>query len=809
MKKILCLSLLLISTLYLYANDPTGPTPKGRCKITGKIFDRTLNQPIEYTNIALYKAQDSSLVTGTVSNVDGEFLLEDIPYGKYYLEANFIGYQKRSIADIELSSKQKEVKFDQIKLSPATENIDDVEVVADRNYVDFKIDKKVVNVSQHTYAAGSSAAQVLENVPSVQVDIEGNVSLRGTTSYTVLVDGRPTILSGPEMLKQLPANSIENIEIITNPSAKYDPDGNAGIINVITKKDKLEGVNGMLNLSAGTKGKYGANANLNFKRKKANIFFAANYNVNDFHSKTENYRESYLSNATAFLTETTDRVQGTNPWKFTSGADLYLSQKSTLTLSASLGGFGHRRDFDTRYHDWDTLSGYHRWADSENLFDLEGVYVSSSANFRQEFDSKEHYLDASVTAWTWESEAHQDTRETDVTEQGVPLGEPMILHSLDEETRDNIQMKLDYSRPIGKGKLEAGLQAHLNPGTNDYLYKVYDKELGTWQIDSAFSNAMDFRRDLYSAYSTYSNQAWGIQYQFGLRAEYTDRFLEQKTMNKDWPVDIFNLYPTVHFSKELSKGQQIQLSYSRRIDRPRHWDLNPYPSYNDSYNAFTGNPLLKPADTDALEFNYIKRIKIGMLSGTAFYRQTRNSKMMAIDNTEGHLMNITWENLGKIDAGGIELMANLNLKKWWTLTVSGNAYYLDMEGDVFEDDFSQASMGFDTRINSIFKLGPKTRLQATAVYQSPHVEGQGEKEGDFITSFGFRHDFLQRRASISINIRDPFNTHYYKTSTRTDTFYSKFNMDGESPTVRISLSYRLNDYQRRREQNDIQIGGGM
>ncbi|MCF8371035.1 MAG: TonB-dependent receptor family protein [Bacteroidales bacterium] len=809
MKKILLISFLLAVCSSLFAIEPTETAPKGKGKITGTVFDKLLNKPIEYTNLVLYSAIDSSLVTGTISDENGNFQIEKVPYGKYYLVANFIGYQKKMIGNIELSSETKDFQIEKLDLEPAIEKIEDVEVVADRNYVDFKIDKKVVNVSQHTDAAGSTAAQVLENVPSVQVDIEGNVSLRGSMNYTVLIDGRPTILSGPEMLKQTPANSIENIEIITNPSAKYDPDGTAGIINIIMKKEKLEGINGLVSVSAGTKGKYGGDFNVNFKREKANIFVGGSYNLNNFYSVTTNNRESYLSDTVSFLTENTDRMQANIPWNFTTGADFYLSPKSTLTLQGTIGGYGQDRDFDTRYHEYDTITGYERRAHSENIFKIDGVYYSGTISFRHYFAKEGHLLDASLTAWNWNGESSQNTREVDIDNEGAEIALPKELRTLDEVYRENLQVKLDYTLPLGTGKVEAGLQAFLNPGTNDYTFENYDSELSEWVYDSSYSNSMDFKRNLYSVYSTYSNQFLGFQYQLGLRAEYTDRLLEQLTLDQKWPLEILNFYPTVHLSRQLAKEQQIQLSYSRRIDRPQPWDLNPFPSYNDSYNAFAGNPLLKPADTDALEFNYIKRIKMGMLSATAFYRQSRNTKLMSIDNKEGHNLIITWENLGRIDATGMEFMTNLNLKKWWTITLSGNLFYIDMQGELIEEDFSQASMSFDTRLTSIFRLGKNTRLQATAVYSSPHVEGQGKKEADFITAFGFRHDFLDRRASISLNVRDPFNTHYYKTSTRNDRFYSYFSMDGESPTIRISLSYRLNDYQRRREEADIQIGGGM
>jgi outer membrane receptor protein involved in Fe transport len=809
MKTIILTILVLVGSSNLYSIEETVPQPKGKGEIKGRIVDQNLKRPIEYTNVVLYKSGDSSMVTGTITNENGEFVISNLDYGKYYLTANFIGYRKVFVNDIELSGKKKAWSIETLALQPASQNLEDVEVIVDKNYIDYKIDKKVVNVSQHVNAAGGTAAEVLENVPGVQVDIEGNVTIRGSSNYMVLIDGRPSVIAGPDLLKQLPANTVENIEIITNPSAKYDPDGTAGIVNVIMKKEKLEGMNGMVNLIAGTNGKYGSDFNLNIKRRKINLFVGGNYNMNSFLSETTNHRESYLSDTVSFLTEITDRTQINNPWKFTSGLDLLLSNKTSLTISGAIGGFGMYRDFDTRYHEYDTVTGINKYSHSVNIYEIDGVYYTGSVSIHHQFAKEGHYIDASVTAWNWDSDNTQDTRETETDANNTELENPKRLRTLDQVYRENLQAKIDYTLPIGDGKLEAGCNIHISPGNSDFTFENFDNELEDWTNNPLFSNLMNFQRDIFSSYTTYGNQILGFQYQVGLRLEYTDRKLEQLTMEKSWPVEIFNYYPSVHISRQLKKNQQIQLSYSRRIDRPQAWDFNPFPSYNDAYNSFTGNPLLKPADTDSYEFSYIKRVKSGLISATAFYRQNRNTKVMAIDNTDNHLMVITWENLGEINARGVEAMTNLELKKWWTLNIGGNLYFLEMEGQLLGNDLKQESLSADARISSTFKFGPNTRLQATAYYQSAKAEGQGMKEDDFITSFALRHDFLKRRASLSISIRDPFGTHYYKVSTRTDTFYSDFKMDGESAAVRVTLSYRLNDYQRRRDQTNIEVGGGM
>ncbi|MBT7142933.1 MAG: TonB-dependent receptor [Bacteroidetes bacterium] len=801
--RIFTILLLLISFTVSFAQQ------SGNSVISGKVIDYNLNLPIEYANVVLYKQQDSSMVDGTISDSSGTFQLSKIPYGKYYIAANFIGYEKMITPDLELNKETPFIDLKELKIVQAIENIEGVEVVGEKSYVEYKIDKKVVNVSKHVNAAGGTAADVLENVPSVVVDIEGNVSLRGSSNFTVLIDGKPTVMSGNDLLKQIPANVIENIEIITNPSAKYDPDGTSGIINLVMKKEKRNGFNGIVNLTAATMNKYGGDFQLNLRKEKVNYFISANYNRNTGLAETENYRETYFSDTTSYLMEKTDRKNTQRPWRINLGADYYLSDKNTLTVSGTYGGFGYFREFNTKYHLWDDVSSYDDFSISDNIFEIDGVYFSASVNFQHDFAQDEHKFVVSVSGWQWDGKDIEESNEQTTDFGYTSLGLLSKMRSTHNPVRNNLRAKVDYTKPFSKGKLEAGIQTHITSGTSNFVYENLDPDFNDWVFNSQYSNEMLFDRNLYSGYTTFSSQFFGFSYQAGLRVEYTDRLLHQKTTDEKYDVEILKYYPSCHITRQLPANQQVQLSYSRRINRPQPWELNPFPNYSDSYNFSMGNPLLKPEDIDSYEFNYMNRMKKSFLSLGLFYRHTNNTKLYAIDIDEAdpNVVFITYKNLDKTYAYGTELMFNYDPYKWLNINLGGNLYKYNIEADIYDQSIDLESTSWDSRLTAAFKISSATRVQLTGVYVSPGIEGQGTKEEYYVANLSVRHDFLERKASVSLNVRDIFATGIYEVETKYEDFYSHFIYKNEAPVIRISLTYRINNY-KRRQDSDADSGIG-
>lgn len=771
--------------------------------INGIVIDSISKQGMQYTNVVLKSAQDSNIVSGTITDEKGAFALEQIPFGSYYLEINFIGYQKKTIEKLELNKENRVLALGEQILQPAMNNLKSVDIVAERNYVTYEVDKRVVNVSKNLTAQGGSAAEALEDVPSVRVDAEGNISLRGSNSFIVLVDGRPTPVDGQTLLKSLPASAIENIEIITNPSAKYDPDGTTGILNVIMKKEKITGFNGLVNAAANSIGGYGVTANMNYRTKKVNYHINGSFNHSSRTMKSRNDRETYFSDTTAYLHERTDRKQINVPHRLNAGADFYLNDKNFLTVSGVIGGFGFDREFDTRY-EYYTEQSPHVYSLSDNQYDVNGVYYGGGLSYEHKF-SKDHKLELGGGAWIWNGDDKQLSQQYGSNANFEQISDQSKLKSHHDNLRKNLRLKADYTAPLFKGKLEAGVQSLITTGTSEYTYHNFDLANDNWVYDSTYSNTMQFDRNLLSAYATYTNKWKKFSYMLGMRLEYMDRVLDQKTLGLRYPVELYNYYPSLHISRMLDEKKQIQLSYSRRINRPQPWELNPFLDYSDEYNRSHGNPELKPEDIDSYELNYIQQLKKATFSGGGYYRQTNNTKVMAqsISPESPEVMLMTYYNLDKTYAYGGEVSYRMYVNKWFNYTVNLNAYHYHVSANIAKISSTQTSNNLDASAKLSFKLKKIGQAEFTAIYNSPGADGQGRRKENYYANFALKKSFLQNRANLVFNIQDVFATSRYRTVVDYEQFHSYFELKNKAPVFRLSFSYRINNYKHQTDKTGI------
>ncbi|MCK4360366.1 MAG: TonB-dependent receptor, partial [Bacteroidales bacterium] len=472
-------SFLLLTVYYTMAQRPQGGNSGSTSQegiITGKIIDADLNQPMEYANVVLFQKRDSSMVTGTVTNADGVFKLENLPFGMYYLKANFIGYEKIIIKNIKIYPKQKSINLSTIKLKQSLEYLKGVEIVADRSLIEYKIDKKVINVSQDINSAGGSAIEALENTPSVNVDIEGNVSLRGSSNFTVLIDGRPSVLEGSDALQQIPANTIEQIEIITNPSAKYDPDGIAGIINVILKKQIKPGFNGIVNASVATGNKYSSDFLLNYRTGKINLFGGMDYYKREMKVTGQWEQQIYSGDTTDYLISDIERKKIPNGYSFNAGLDYYFDKKSTLSFLGKYGYYKFDRSFNSNLHSYTFPESSDIYSIAKSSMKREGNYYNVTTNFIHKFSDNGHELSAM---------AYYSKRKSDITENMdeyitnndwiIIDGEPSSIMTEEDGNSWDLRIKADYSKPIRtKGRIEAGYQTRMNYQNNKYKYNEFD-----------------------------------------------------------------------------------------------------------------------------------------------------------------------------------------------------------------------------------------------------------------------------------------------------------------------------------------------
>jgi outer membrane receptor protein involved in Fe transport len=812
MKKLL---ILLICTIVVLAENraqaPDRPEEKGTMlkigTIQGTIQDSTSNGAIEYATVGLYRRQDSSLVTGTITDQSGFFSLKDIPFGKYYLEAAFIGYTKKRIP-IELSPQQTSADLGSVVLHPDITHIAEVTVVAQNQQVEYKIDKKVINVSQDIAASGGTLVHVLENTPSVQVDVEGNVSLRGSQNFQVLIDGKPSVIQGSEGLQQIPASAVQSLEIITSPSAKYDPDGAAGIINIIMKKQKNTGIGGVINASVGTRQKYTADFLLNFRKDKLNYFVGGEFADQNNYMKGEADRRTYYGDTTTYTLSDVNGKFSRAGLNLKSGFDYSLSQNSTLSLSGAIGNRDFNREFiSTNYWYTAPASKDSFYTDESNGSDR-NRYYNLNLDFLKKFNDDGHSLQTSVYfAGSDENEAEEEiVRETDSNFEVVG-SDPARTRSRMENTSSNLRIELDYIRPVGKGKVEMGLQSRWDKQTGDYIFEDYQPLGDEWLPNDSISNTLDYLDALQSAYGMYSGPLGKFEYQVGLRAEYDNRNLEQKTSAESYTYNKMHFFPSFYIMRKLSDAHQLQFTFSTRIQRPNMRDLNPFKEYRGSNMIFYGNPALTPEFSNAFELNYQYTFKMGSVSLETYYRKTRDkiTRITGNDTIAGdQVFFSTVTNADEDHSLGMELMTNLNLTKWWLLNLTGDLFRYQLTGEIDGESVTSASTTWRTNFNSTFKLKWDTRFQVMGTYNGPSNTLQGKRDGFFVTNVAVRKEFLKKQLTVAINARDVFSTGSFSFTSDGPNFYTYNKMKREAPVVTLNLTYRINNYRQAAGRRDSQ-----
>lgn len=798
MKKLTIFILLLsLSALSVFAQRPDfDPSQMKNGKITGTVKTEASEQPLEYANIALYKVKDSSLVTGTVAAADGKFAMKELSFGRYYMEVDFIGFKKKVISDIMITPRSMTHDIGTVFLKDASQEIEGVEVTADRLQVEYKVDKKVVNVSKDFSSEGGSAVTVLENVPSVQVDIEGNVELRGSGNFRVLINGKPTVLSGSEALQQIPAGRIDNIEIITNPSAKYDPEGTAGIINVITKKQESGGLNGMVKASVGTNNKYDGNINLNYKTGKFNFFTALDYRDYNFSMNGYDERMNDYGDTISYMDQDIERTMGHGGYSVKGGFDFYMTESSTLSLAGKLGAFGFGMNAETQTESYTAPLSSRQYSFSSSNSDMNHNYYTLSLDYQNQFEDKQHRLDASLYYSNSDND-NENRWDQNITDQYWNIQNTLYnQRTLEAGNGSKLQAKIDYVRPVSIGKLEAGYQGQLDTRNTDYDLENYLG--GQWVLTDGYANSTDFERMVQALYTTYEGNMGGFGFKLGLRGEYTNRILIQNTLNEDYEINRFDVFPSAHVSQEISKGEQVFASYSRRIRRPRDWFLNPFVSVRDEYTRRVGNPALEPEYTNSYELGYKKNIKKTFFSLEGFYRKTTNGITRTRTLDENDIMLNTFKNIGEETSLGTELMVNTSPFKWWNLNLSGNLFQYSIEGNVTGEDINKNSTNWGGRFNNIFRLPTSTQLQLTGFYRGPSVTAQGDREGFFMFSAAVKQSFMDRKLTMTLNARDVLGTMTRDMTMSGEGFETHSYRERESPILNFSITYTFNNFKQKK-----------
>jgi outer membrane receptor protein involved in Fe transport len=756
---------------------------------------------------------DSTLISGAVTDQTGSFVLKNLPYGNYYLEAAFIGYNRKRVP-IVLSQKNSMINLGRINLYADVTQIAEVTVMADGKQIDYQIDKKVILVSQDIAAAGGSLVNVLENTPSVQVDVEGNVTLRGSGNFQLLIDGKPGAIQGSDGLQQIPASAVQSVEIITSPSARYDPDGDAGIINVIMKKQKKPGVGGVVNVSLGSRNKYSADFLLNIRRKSFNIYTGMEYGNNQFHNTGKGERITFGDTSTYIANRLNGRFSRKS-LNVKAGIDWYAGEKTTLSLSGNVTNRNFTRDFVSRNH-WFTLpvSRDSFYLDESEDLDKR-LFYNINLDLVRKFDDKGHMLQASAyLVFGKESERELNTvSSTDALYRTTGLGGEQSRTST-EQPEEELRLELNYTKPLGQNKIEVGLQSRWDHDIADYTFEDFT-DGGTWMVNDSISNHFKYLDAMQSAYASFKGSLAGFEYQAGLRAEYDHRTLDQVTLNEAYTYEKLHFFPSMFLTRKLGEHHQLQLNYSRRIQRPEEHDLNPCKEFRGSSNVFYGNPSLRPEFTNAFEFNYQYSFQGGFLSFETYYRTTNNkiSRITGQDTLNDRpVYTFTFINANNDNSLGIEAMGNLEVTKWWQLNLTGNIFRYELSGETEGEKVHSVSTSWRTNLNNFIMLGKNTRFQITCVYNGPTKTLQGQGEGFFMTNLALRRELLKKQIMVSFNVRDVFSTAAFAFTSEGSTFYTYNKFKRESPVFMINLMYRINNFRQAPRKSNGEQGedaGGM
>ncbi len=773
--------------------------------ITGTVVDSASSVPMEYANIVLFSVRDSSQATGTITDNSGRFRLTQVPPGQYFAEVSFMGYQPEMIADVRVTPPDLKVDLGEIILVQKALTSESVVVEGERPSIAYQVDRKVIDVSSFQTAAAGTAVDVLENVPSVTVDIEGNVSLRGSGNFRVLIDGKPTILDGNDVLQQIPISTIADIEIITNPSAKYDPEGTAGIINIVLKKNRLEGFSGMVNTNAGMNDKYGGEILVNYKNHNYTATISADYNRRVFDGSMLRETRTTHQGITSFLNADGSRSFGRLSSGLRAALEYNLTPSDQLTFSGRYGQWGFLRDSRQLYQEWTQNNLARTFYTSIGEGHRNSTFYSLNLDYLHNFAKQGHELTGQLHFNNRDGD-EETVDELMAADQTITEGRKSVEYGPEDEFR----IKLDYTLPLGEtDKFEAGYQTELEGSEENNDYYLYNTTVHAYRIQPEYSNSAVYARNISALYTTYSGEWHRFGYQTGLRGEYTYRRMAVESEPEPFTLDRWDYFPSLHTSFQLTDTQQMMASYSRRINRPRSWFLEPFETRVDAYNVRVGNPGLLPEYIDSYELGYQTNfLGRNMLSVESYYRVTQNviERVQAVYDQNVTLQSV--KNVGTDYSLGTEFMLRLNVLRNWNVNLMGSLFRYRIEGVLHDEAFSRDSFNWNARIRNSINITKTTRLELNGMYRSPSVSAQGRREGFFMTDVSVRQDLLDRKLSAILSVRDVLGTGRFESISTGSGFYSYNYMERESPVVMLTLRFNINNYRDREQRRGQQPQNG-
>jgi outer membrane receptor for ferrienterochelin and colicins len=798
---------LLLSTLLNYSQQK----PEGKkVRVTGKVVDKISSQPLEYSTISLVNTTTNKITAGGITDAKGDFSFDASP-GTYNVKVEFISFKP-----LEIKGKviKENTNLGTISLEDEATKLDEVVIRSEKTTVEIKLDKKVYNVGNDLMVKGGTVSDVLDNIPSVAVSVEGNVSLRGNENVRILIDGKPSnAININDALRMIPADAIDKVEVITNPSARYDAEGGGGLLNIILKKGKTNGLNGVIIATTGYPDNHGLSGNLNYKTNEFNLFTTQGYNYrnNPGNSLVETNYLNVGSSSPNFINETRDNDRINKGYNGNFGAEWFLDKNTTWTNTVNYRKTsGDNQDnvfFDRQY----TNSSLNNLQTRINYEDGKSENIDFSSNLLKKFKKDGHKL----TIDTQFSKNNDDNIATIIDSQD---GTDATIN-IQKQSRNLIQA--DYVLPLGKSmQLEAGYRGDFSEQDTDVT--VFNEGV----VNNLFTNNLVYKEKVHALYSQYGFKVKKLSVLLGMRWEDSKIDINQITTSDFNTKKYDNFFPSAFFTYEISDKTNASISYSRRIQRPRGRQINPFSNYSSNINIFQGNPDLDPAFTDAFDLGFLKSWDKFTLNTSLYVNKTTDTFQFVRKESGAFVNGIpvilsSPINLATEYRAGFEFTLNYTPYKWWKLNSNFNFYRVETQGDYTYTNFlnTEVTQNFDNiatswtaRLTSKVTLPKKIDWQTNATYNGPQTNAQGRSLGVFAMNLAFSKDVLKDKGTLSLNVSDVFNSRKRIMETNIPNLINSYaEMQWRERQITLSFTYRFNkpknEKERQPKRNQDEGGG--
>ena len=786
--------------------------------VKGRVVDKSNGTPMEYATVRASALPDSTFVAGVITDPSGHFTLE-LNKGRYVLEVQYMGFIPL-YKNVTIDGKKTIVDVGRLSLAPDARMLSEVSVVAEQSTYEMTLDKRVFNVGKDVGNTAGNAIEVLENIPAVSVDVEGNVSLRGDDGVRILIDGKESGLSGmstQDALRTLQGDMIERVEVITNPSVRYDAEGSAGIINIILKKDKRQGFNGAVNIRGGFPWQYGASLTANYRLKRWNLFASYGFNrrsnigggVNQ--TKRFNLEENGDTTFYQLTDQTTERRMRRMGHNVRVGADYYITDNDIVS-AAFVYRYGNLETHPVvKYYDEYPLLGTSSYDERAEDYEEKDPMYEVTLDYDKKFVREGRSLKANVRFFT-----NTETSNSDITEMVYPnQNKEVVLSELYQKTGNdqnmrNLQASIDYVHPfLTKAQWEIGGK-YTNRNINSLSEVTEMDSTGVYNPLTDYCYDYEYSEQVAALYTSLGND-WGRwSGQIGVRAEMTDIMTNLKGYAHDGTDSInggkpyIDFFPSAHLNYSINEFNQFQVSYTRRIRRPGFWQMSPFRSYNDNRNIRMGNPALKPTYMDSYELGYIHFWDKASFNFTAYYRHGNNMIRNYTYEDNGVFFSMP-VNFGKADDFGIEAVAQGQMTKWWNLNGNVNFFRSYTRGYIEDQYYETESWMLFGRAVSKFKISNWFDLQLTAHVMGPHKEPLGMRDGNWWLDLAVSKEILN--GTLTFNVRDLFNSRSMGGESWGDGFWQYSNSTWNRRSFSLNFNYRINQQNMKRNRLGGDEGG--